>query len=47
MPSAPELAQREPAKVRAFLREQGDRLAPRIRREVGNKLKTGLKNPKR
>jgi 3-methyladenine DNA glycosylase AlkD len=42
-----ELGQREPAEVRAFLREQGDRLAPRVRREVGNKLKTGLKNPRR
>ena len=42
-----ELSQREPAEVRAFLREQGDRLAPRVRREVGNKLKTGLKNPKK
>lgn len=42
-----ELSQREPSVVRAFLREQGNRLAPRVRREVGNKLKTGLKNPKR
>jgi 3-methyladenine DNA glycosylase AlkD len=41
-----ELAQREPAEVRAFLREQSDRLAARVRREVTNKLSTGLKNPK-
>jgi 3-methyladenine DNA glycosylase AlkD len=41
-----ELAQREPAAVQAFLREQGERLAARVRREVKNKLETGLKNPK-
>jgi 3-methyladenine DNA glycosylase AlkD len=41
-----ELSQRKPAEVRAFLREHDDRLVPRVRREVGNKLSTGLKNPK-
>jgi len=41
-----ELSQREPSKVREFLREHSERLAPRVRREVKNKLETGLKNPK-
>jgi 3-methyladenine DNA glycosylase AlkD len=42
-----ELAKRDPAAARRFLREQGDALAARVVREVGNKLATGLKNPRR
>jgi 3-methyladenine DNA glycosylase AlkD len=34
------------ASVRAFLAAQGPRLAARVRREVGNKLRTGLKTPR-
>lgn len=41
-----ELVKRDPASVRAFLRREEDRLAPRVLREVRNKLTTGLKNPK-
>jgi 3-methyladenine DNA glycosylase AlkD len=33
--------------VRKFLDEHEDKLAARVKREVRNKLKTGLKNPKR
>jgi 3-methyladenine DNA glycosylase AlkD len=40
------LAQREPEAVRRFLKEHAFSLAPRVLREVNNKLKTGLKNPK-
>ena len=40
------LAVRDPVRVRAYLETSGDALAPRVRREVGNKLSTGLKNPK-
>jgi hypothetical protein len=40
------LAPWEPAAVRAFMDEHHDRLAPRVRREVRNKLETGYKNPK-
>lgn len=32
--------------VRGFLRQHGDRLAARVKREVRNKLETGLKNPR-
>lgn len=42
-----ELARRDRAAVVAFLGRHGDRLAARVRREVGNKLRTGLKNPKK
>lgn len=42
-----ELAKRDPEAVKQFLQEHGQRLAPRVQREVGNKLSTGLKNPKR
>ena len=42
-----ELARREPPAVRRFLTEHQDELAPRVTREVRNKLKTGLKNPRR
>jgi 3-methyladenine DNA glycosylase AlkD len=41
-----ELGKRDPAAVRRFLAQAGERLAARVRREVGNKLRTGLKNPK-
>lgn len=41
-----ELAKRDPASVETFLRDEGD-LAPRVRREVLNKLRTGLKLPRR
>jgi 3-methyladenine DNA glycosylase AlkD len=37
------LAIHDPAAVRAFLRAHGDGVAPRVRREVANKLDTGLK----
>ncbi len=40
-----ELAKREPASVRSFMKVEGDNLAARVRREVANKLTTGLKNP--
>ena len=40
-----ELSKRDPAPVRAFLRREAKRLAPRVLREVGNKLRTGKKNP--
>jgi 3-methyladenine DNA glycosylase AlkD len=40
------LAVRDPAAVRAFLARHGERVAARARREVGNKLRTGLKNPR-
>jgi len=42
-----ELAKREPAIVRDFLSENKNRIAARVIREVGNKLETGLKNPKK
>lgn len=42
-----ELAKRDPEAVRAFLAEQDERIAARVKREVRNKLRTGLKNPKR
>jgi 3-methyladenine DNA glycosylase AlkD len=41
-----ELAKRDPAAVRGFLARRSSRLAPRVRREVENKLRTGLKNPR-
>lgn len=41
-----ELGRRDPEPVRRFLATCGDRLAPRARREVNNKLETGLKNPR-
>jgi 3-methyladenine DNA glycosylase AlkD len=40
-----ELAKRDPAAVKRFLKEEGGELAARVRREVTNKLTTGLKNP--
>jgi len=39
-----ELAKRDPEVVSRFVKAEGDRLAPRVRREVGNKLRTGRKN---
>jgi 3-methyladenine DNA glycosylase AlkD len=42
-----ELVVHDPDAVRAFLDEHGDVLAARVKREVRNKLETGLKNPKR
>jgi hypothetical protein len=41
-----ELAMREAAAVKAFLAEHGERVAARVRREVSNKLRTGLKSPR-
>ena len=41
-----ELSKRDRASVRKFLDEHNDVLAPRVIREVSNKLKTGLKNPR-
>ena len=41
-----ELAKRDPAAVREFLSNHGTSVAPRVVREVGNKLRTGLKNPR-
>jgi 3-methyladenine DNA glycosylase AlkD len=40
------LVVRDPKAVRAFLAEHHDAVAARVRREVQNKLLTGLKNPK-
>lgn len=40
-----ELIAWEPDRVEAFLEDNWDRLAARVRREVRNKLDTGLKNP--
>ncbi len=41
-----ELGAREPGSVRAFLREHEAELAPRVLREVRNKLEKGRKNPR-
>jgi hypothetical protein len=40
------LAPWQPEAVRSFLRQHGDRVPARARREVRNKLETGVKNPK-
>jgi 3-methyladenine DNA glycosylase AlkD len=42
-----ELAKRDSASVRFFLSEQHAKLGARVKREVNNKLETGLKNPRR
>jgi len=42
-----ELSKRNPAAVKAFVKRYDRQLAPRVRREVTNKLRTGLKNPHR
>jgi 3-methyladenine DNA glycosylase AlkD len=41
-----ELAKKDPGQVDAYLFKHGAELAPRVLREVRNKLRTGLKNPK-
>ena len=41
-----ELVAHDPQAVRAFLDEYETVLAGRVKREVQNKLRTGLKNPK-
>lgn len=41
-----ELAKREPAGVARFIRDEKDRLASRVRREVQSKLETGRKTAK-
>jgi 3-methyladenine DNA glycosylase AlkD len=41
-----ELSKRDPEAVRKFMEENKRRLAPRVTREVNNKLQTGLKNPR-
>ncbi len=41
-----ELVVHDPGAVKEFLDEQEQILAARVRREVSNKLRTGLKNPK-
>jgi 3-methyladenine DNA glycosylase AlkD len=42
-----ELSKRDPLPVSSFLEQYDEQLAPRVKREVTNKLKTGLKNPRR
>jgi 3-methyladenine DNA glycosylase AlkD len=42
-----ELSKRDPSTVKAFLDENQNLIASRVAREVGNKLSTGLKNPRR
>jgi 3-methyladenine DNA glycosylase AlkD len=42
-----ELAKRDAAAVRGFLSHHGTSVAARVVREVGNKLRTGVKNPRR
>jgi DNA alkylation repair enzyme len=42
-----ELAKQDPKAVEAFLRKEDGRLASRVRREVLNKLRTGVKSPRR
>jgi 3-methyladenine DNA glycosylase AlkD len=41
-----ELAKRDPNAVKRFVNQHREALAARVIREVGNKLTTGLKNPK-
>jgi 3-methyladenine DNA glycosylase AlkD len=41
------LVPHDPRAVRAFLEQHEDSLAARVKREVRNKLRTGLKNPRR
>jgi len=41
-----ELGRKDPEAVRAFLDAHDDPLAPRVKREVTHKLRTGLKNPR-
>ena len=42
-----ELGKRDPAAVRKFINSHQKALAPRVIREVNNKLETGLKNPRK
>lgn len=42
-----EVARQDPAAATRFIEAHRDALAPRVLREVNNKLVTGLKNPKR
>lgn len=42
-----ELSKRDPESVHRFLNENESALAPRVIREVSNKLQTGLKNPRK
>lgn len=42
-----ELSKRDPDSVRKFLQEHDGKLAPRVLREVNNKLQSGLKNPRK
>jgi 3-methyladenine DNA glycosylase AlkD len=42
-----ELSKRYPVPVSSFLEQYDEHLAPRVKREVTNKLRTGLKNPRR
>jgi len=42
-----ELSKKDAPAVERFIAKHESRLAPRVLREVGNKLATGLKNPKR
>ena len=42
-----ELTKRDPRGVREFLANRKDALPAPVRREVNNKLKTGVKNPKK
>jgi 3-methyladenine DNA glycosylase AlkD len=42
-----ELAKRDAAAVEGFLSDHGPTVAPRVVREVRNKLRTGLKNPRK
>jgi hypothetical protein len=42
-----ELGKREPGRVKSYLAANASQLASRVLREVGNKLRTGLKNPTR
>jgi 3-methyladenine DNA glycosylase AlkD len=41
-----ELSKRDQGSVNEFMLEHGEALAPRVVREVNNKLNTGLKNPR-
>ena len=41
-----ELAKRDPSAVQRFVTQHNNTLAARVLREVGNKLRTGKKNPK-
>jgi len=42
-----ELSKRDPLPVRLFLEQNDNALAPRVKREVANKLRTGRKHPPR